>query len=168
MISSASIEKNVTALLEMQAEAWNKGDLDKFMTGYLKSKEISYTSGGNEVWGYDAIQARYKNRYGSNKSQMGHLDFSGLKISELGPKNAMCIGRWHLTLDKDSPQNTSARVPEKMDQDSSQKTLQSKGRKIMDGVFTLILAQDARGGWKIIHDHTSLNQKPSDVPAPTQ
>lgn len=128
------MKDDVTSVLTRQMEAWNRGDLDDFMTGYLKSPDISYTSGGTVVWGYEALQRRYINVYGDNKKAMGRLRFSDLKISELGKANALCIGRWHL-------ERTS--------------------QPVLDGVYSLVLTR-TKDGWKIIHDHTSVDQKKND------
>lgn len=126
--------KAVTEILNMQKDAWNKGDLDQFMSGYLHSPDISFTSGGKEVWGYDALKERYQKRYGQSKDTMGQLKFTDLKTFELGPKNELVIGHWHLDLASSS----------------------------LDGVFSLIFVK-AKDGWKIFHDHTSLaEKKPAD------
>lgn len=127
----ASAKKGVEELLNMQVEAWNRGDIDTFMKGYLQSPTISYTSGGVEVWGYEALLKRYQSRYGTKQDTMGKLSFSDLKISELGADHAMCIGHWHLV--RDSQPN-------------------------VDGTFTLVFVRSG-AKWKIIHDHTSALQK---------
>lgn len=123
----ASSKEAVLAVLKKQNDAWNEGDLDTFMSGYLHSPDISYTSGGKEVWGYDALRARYQNTYGDNKSSMGKLSFSDTRVFDLGAKNALCIGHWHLVTGKNENLN---------------------------GTFTLVLVRN-KDGWKIIHDHTS-------------
>lgn len=121
----------VTAVLNMQAEAWNRGDLDAFMTGYLQSPDTSYTSGGVEVWGYSALRDRYQKRYGDSKATMGKLQFTDLKIFDQGPNNALCIGHWHLDRSSEPP---------------------------IDGIFSLVLVH-TNAGWKVFHDHTSVIDK---------
>ena len=128
--AAGSSTEQIKAVLGAQADAWNKGDLDAFMTGYLQSPDTSYTSGGTEVWGYDALRQRYQNKYGASKDTMGNLTFSDLKVFDLGAKDALCIGHWHLE-PHDKPQ--------------------------VNGVFSLVLVR-ARDGWKIMHDHTSTIQ----------
>ncbi len=128
LVQAKSKDQDVKDLLEMQATAWNKGDLQTFMTGYLNSDNISYTSGGKVVWGYQALKDRYEKRYGNKADTMGKLAFSDLKTTELGKDHALCIGHWHL-VGKD---------------------------KTFDGVFSLIL-RHTKTGWKVIHDHTSLS-----------
>jgi beta-aspartyl-peptidase (threonine type) len=121
----------IKALLDMQANAWNKGDLKTFMTGYKRSKETSYTSGCKIISGYDALQAHYQKRYGNSSDTMGKLDFTILQTVDLGKNNALCVGRWHLV---------------------------GKDKKEMGGVFSLVLSRsDEKSDWKVVHDHTSLN-----------
>ncbi|MBX9723084.1 MAG: nuclear transport factor 2 family protein [Candidatus Obscuribacterales bacterium] len=125
---SSSAKDDVAAVLQLQADAWNQGDLDKFMSAYLNSEETSYTSGGTEVWGYKALHDRYQNKYGKSPETMGKLSFSDLKCFDLGSKNELAIGRWHLELKTTT----------------------------LDGVFSLVLVK-SKDGWKILHDHTSLS-----------
>lgn len=129
-----SVQDALPAVLKQQADSWNKGDLHGFMKSYLKSPQISYTSGGIVVNGYDALQKRYVEKYGSKKDTMGQLSFSDLKITELGTKNALCIGNWHLERAK---------------------------QPTIDGVFSLIFAK-TNDGWKIIHDHTSAKPEKTE------
>ncbi len=123
---------SVKSVLDLQADAWNKGDLVTFMTGYLDSADTSYTSGGEEVWGYDAIHDRYVKKYGTTGGDMGKLSFSNLRIVEINKGSAFCVGHFHLV--KADPTGNA------------------------DGVFSLVLKQTG-AGWKIIHDHTTASPK---------
>lgn len=129
--TGASGKDAIHKVLDMQAEAWNRGDLAEFMTGYLNSPDTSYTSGGAQVWGYDAIHNRYAKAYGTNSSAMGKLNFTNLRIVEVGKDSAFCVGHFHLL----KPDSTNA-----------------------DGVFSLVLKKTSKG-WKIIHDHTTAGIK---------
>src|SRR5581483_208910 len=121
------LTEEITAVLTTQADAWNRGDIDSFMTGYLQSPDTSYAGNGTLVQGYDALRDRYIKKYGTERGTMGKLSFSDLKISQLGKDNALCIGAFHLLRD-----NTPA----------------------IDGLYTLIFVKTP-SGWKVIHDHTS-------------
>jgi ketosteroid isomerase-like protein len=131
---AANATANVTALLQMQADAWNRGDLDTFVSGYLHSPEISYVSSDSEVWGYDALRDRYQRKYGDKHDTMGTLKFSDLKVQDLGRRNALCIGRWHL---------------------------ERSDKPTVDGIFSLVLVH-TNSGWKIMHDHTSVSEHSQD------
>ncbi len=126
----ASIE--ITKTLQAQAEAWNAGDLDKFMTSYLKSPDITFVSADGEMKGYDALESRYRKKYGTSRDTMGKLSFSELEIRSLGDSNALCIGHW---------------------------LVERTGKPNLQGIFSLVLTDD-EGTWKIIHDHTSLSPTP--------
>jgi ketosteroid isomerase-like protein len=125
--SDTAATRGVTEAMNASADAWNRGDLDGFMTGYLNSPKTSYISGCTEVWGYQALRDRYEKRFGSNHESMGKLTFSDLKIFDLGKSHALCIGHWHLERASASPSG---------------------------GVYSLVLVK-TKVGWKVIHDHTS-------------
>ncbi len=127
-----NVSVEITKTLQAQAEAWNAGDLDKFMTSYLKSPDITFVSADGEMKGYDALESRYRKKYGTSRDTMGKLSFSELEIQLLGDTNALCIGHW---------------LVERADQPKLQ------------GIFSLVLTEDT-GTWKIIHDHTSLSPTP--------
>ncbi len=120
-------ETAIEHVLRAQQDAWNRHDLDAFMTGYWKSPELTFFSGGNERHGWQETMDRYKATYQSPGHEMGKLEFSGLRIQMLGTDAAFVRGSWHLTM--------------------------SDG-KTPHGLFTLIFRKFP-DGWKIVHDHTS-------------
>jgi beta-aspartyl-peptidase (threonine type) len=119
-------KKAVQKVVDDQAAAWNKGDLEGFMAGYWKSDELTFFSGKDITKGWNATLERYKKRYQSEGKEMGKLTFSDLKIEVLGPESAVVRGRFRLVTSKETPQ----------------------------GLFTLLFKKTA-DGWKIVHDHTS-------------
>lgn len=86
---------HVERLLDAQAEAWNRGDVEAFMDGYWRSPELTFSSGGKTERGWDATLARYRAKY-ATRAQMGHLAFTDLEVHPLGPDAAYALGRWHL------------------------------------------------------------------------
>ena len=120
-------EEAITRLLAAQAAAWNQGDIGAFMESYEKSGDTAYV-GAEPVKGYNAILARYRNRY-PDRATMGHLSFSELDVRLVAPNVAIVVGRFAL-----------ARAPEAGGPAS--------------GIFTLVARKSATA-WKIIHDHTS-------------
>ncbi len=117
--------KDIRALLDDQVAAWNRGDLDAFMTAYWKSPGQTFCGSDGVTRGWETVLARYKKRY-SDRAAMGTLAFSDLEITLLARDAALVLGRWQLKREKDSP----------------------------GGVFTLVLRRFSEG-WRIIHDHTS-------------
>jgi uncharacterized protein (TIGR02246 family) len=120
-------EAEIEQVLHAQQDAWNRHDLDAFMTGYWNSPDLTFFSGAKESKGWQATIERYKATYTSPGHEMGKLDFSDLRVEILGPDAAFVRGVWQLTM--------------------------SDG-KTPHGRFTLIFRKFP-DGWKIIHDHTS-------------
>ena len=121
--SSAAIKQ----VLQQQAEAWNRGDVDAFMQGYKNSPDTTFIGKSLEQ-GYAPILARYKKAY-PGKEAMGTLDFSALEVRMLGSGYAVVTGRFHLA-------RTSA------------------GGGEAKGIFSLVFEKTPQG-WKIILDHTT-------------
>ena len=117
----------VKAVLDRQVEAWNRGDLEGFMTTYWNSPDLVFQSGADRTRGWQATLDRYRRKYQGEGKEMGRLRFDDLDVQVLGPDAAFARGRWHLVMKDGSEPN---------------------------GLFTLLLRRIA-GEWKIVHDHTS-------------
>ena len=126
----------VTRALQEGVEAWNAGNLPQFLNGYLDSPDLTYTSSGRVIRGFQTLQKRYQDTYGKDKQSMGRLRFDQIEVWPLGGDYALALGRWHLELAK------------------------AKTRETVEGVFSLVLRKTPQG-WKILHDHTS---KSSEAP----
>ena len=120
-------QNEIYQVLMQQQDAWNRHDLDGFMTGYHKSKNLTFFSGANERKGWEETMSRYRATYTAPGHEMGKLEFSELHIEWLCSDSAFVLGQWHLTM--------------------------SDG-KTPHGLFTLVFRKFP-DGWKIIHDHTS-------------
>ena len=118
----------ITSVLTAQQDAWNQGDVDKFLVGYWHSPELTFSGSSGISRGWDGVMARYKKNY-PDRAAMGHLDFSGLEFHFLGKDAALVLGRWHLKRDKGDA----------------------------GGVFSLVW-QRFPEGWRIVHDHTSADE----------
>lgn len=118
-------ELQIVNVLNAQADAWNRGDLEAFMGPYWKSDDLTYSAAGRTTTGWAELLARYKSRY-PTPQHMGRLEFDGLRIRFLSPDAALVIGRWHLDRNGDP----------------------------VGGRFSLVFQRiDHR--WVIVHDHTS-------------
>ena len=125
--SGQAVNSAVGEVLRLQAEAWNRHDLEAFMSGYWNSPDLTFFSDAQMTSGWQSTLQRYRTRYQGEGREMGKLEFSDLDIEPLGPDSAFVRGAWHLTM--------------------------SDG-KTPHGRFTLIFRRFP-DGWKIIHDHTS-------------
>jgi ketosteroid isomerase-like protein len=125
--------QNATAqirfVLGEQQEAWNRGDIDRFMNGYARSGSTVFVSDDTIRRGWETVRARYRKKY-SDRAKMGALTFSDLEITLLSPDAAVVLGRWRLKRANDQPH----------------------------GRFTLIFKRLPEG-WRIVHDHTSAAPK---------
>jgi uncharacterized protein (TIGR02246 family) len=117
----------VTAVLDAQAAAWNRGDLVAFASTYENSPAITFY-GKSLNKGYAEVLARYQKTY-SSREKMGTLRFEVVEARMLGADHALVLGKFFLT-------RTAA------------------GGGDANGQFTLVLRKTA-AGWKIVHDHTS-------------
>jgi ketosteroid isomerase-like protein len=115
----------ITAVLTAQQTAWNRADVDKFLEGYWRSPELTFSGTGGIARGWDAVLKRYRKNYPDQES-MGHLEFSELEFRFLGKDAALVLGHWHL----------------------------ARAKGDIGGVFSLVW-QRFPEGWRIIHDHTS-------------
>ncbi len=85
----------VADILQAQVNAWNQGDIDKFMAAYWQSDQLTFASGGEITRGYSTTLARYKQRYPDARA-MGQLAFSELEFNMLGDAAMQVLGVWKL------------------------------------------------------------------------
>jgi len=123
--ADAKIIAAVTAVLDVQRDAWNRGDIEGYMDGYDRSPDTVFVSGDNVTRGWQTVLERYKKSY-DTRAKMGTLTFSDLEVTPIGKDAAVALGKWHLQRANDEPH----------------------------GRFTLIFRKTSQG-WKIVHDHTS-------------
>ena len=85
----------IRAVLDRQALAWNRGDLEAFMAAYDRSPGLTFSSEGRVTRGWQPTLDGYHRRYPTREA-MGRLTFSDLEIVALGPDAALVLGRWDL------------------------------------------------------------------------
>ena len=118
-------EAAIRTVLEAQAAAWNRGDVEAYMDGYEHSPNTEFVGGDSITRGWQEVLNRYKQRY-DTREKMGMLTFSDLEITVLSNDAALVLGRWRLKRASDEPH----------------------------GTFTLLFRK-TKAGWRIVHDHTS-------------
>lgn len=94
--SNAALRTHLAAILNEQAEAWNAGDIAAYMDHYWNSNDLTFSSGGNTVTGWQATFERYRRRY-PTPERMGKLRFDIDRVHRLDARAAFVLGRWHLT-----------------------------------------------------------------------
>lgn len=121
----AKLGGEIKSVLDTQVAAWNRGDIDGFMSGYQRSPELVFVSGASVTRGWQPTLDRYKKSY-PTRAKMGVLSFSDLEVEVLSKDAAVVLGTWALKREKDN----------------------------QGGKFTLIFRR-FKDGWRIVHDHTS-------------
>ena len=124
---AGDLKAEITALLEAQDAAWNRGDLEAFMKTYDESAELVFIGSSGPMRDWKVMKDRYEKRYRSGSgADLGKLTFSRLEVEPLAKGLARAWGRWEV----------------------------QQGEKRSGGWFTLILKKK-QGAWKVIHDHSS-------------
>lgn len=129
--ADSSPESDIRAVLEAQTDAWNRGDIDAFMTGYWNSDQTAFVGAKGLTRGYQAVLDRYHKNY-PDRAAMGRLTFSNLEVHVLCPDAAFAIGQFHLQRESDAP----------------------------SGIFTLDFKKFPEG-WRIVVDHTTAFTAPA-------
>ncbi len=120
-------------VLDIQEDAWNRGDLESFLEeGYLNTPTLTFFGSSEPSVGYQAVLERYRKSYQEDGAEMGQLEFSQLDIVYLGDEHALGRGHWQLTFADGSTTG---------------------------GWFTLIFVE-TKEGWRVLHDHTSTTEAP--------
>lgn len=123
---SPEIQK-VLNVLNNQQKAWNEGRIDDFMEGYWKSDSLMFIGKKGITKGWQQTLDNYQKSY-PDKSSMGALQFTILKVEQLSKTTIHVIGKWDLQREE------------------------SKGN--LGGHFTLIFKKIGNQ-WVIVSDHTS-------------
>ena len=61
----------IRKVIEDQQAAWNRHDLDRFMTGYWYSPELTFFSGGHDFKGWQTALDRYKEKLSKRGTRNG-------------------------------------------------------------------------------------------------
>jgi len=128
----AMLQFQLSDQLKQSATRWNNGDLEGFLQDYYQGDQMTFTSGGRILQGFEALEQRYRKAYGDSTETMGTLSFSDLEAWRLGPNQALVLGRWQLK--REAAAGTTD-----------------------EGVFSLVMVK-INDKWKIFHDHTSASK----------
>jgi len=121
-------KNSIISVLQKQEMAWNKGDINTFMEGYLKSDDLVFNGSSGPFYGWDSVKDRYLNTY-PTKEKMGELKFKILKITSVTENVAQLLGQFFLNYTD----------------------------KELSGYFSLIWLK-TKNGWLILSDHTSSSK----------
>jgi len=91
---------DVVKIILAQQAAWNKGDLDGYLSHYKDSPDTQAVL-ANLVRGVDNIRSAYKQNFPS-KDSMGEIEDTDIEVKALGDTYALATGRYHLNRSKKS------------------------------------------------------------------
>ena len=120
-----SDKNEIISVLKSQENFWNKGNIEGFMQGYVKSDNLVFNGSSGPFYGWDSVKDRYMKTYPS-KEKMGILNFKIQNISLITSNVAQLLGQFILTYPKNE----------------------------VSGYFTLVFIK-SKGKWLIFSDHTS-------------
>ena len=95
VIAQSTDRAQILKILSDQTAAWNAGDIDKFMSGYLKSDSLMMIGKSGVTYGYQNVLNNYKKNY-SNDSLMGNLFFDILQVKKIAVDHYFVVGKWFL------------------------------------------------------------------------
>lgn len=128
--SPTNAAAEIVAMLEASAEAWNRDDLDGFLTDY--AVDATFVGAAGLIRGVDEIRRRYVDGYWSSGTPADRLAFEIIDVRVTSPSTATVVGRYILR-DRRSNERSGT------------------------GIFTLLLARNT-DGWAILHDHSSADE----------
>jgi hypothetical protein len=124
---SSELPLEIATAMERQVEAWNRGDMEGFMSaGYLQDDSLLFIGSRGLTFGYDVVLANYERAYPDGASR-GHLAFEQLRWIPLGAEHGFVVGKWSIE--------------------------RQQGESI-GGHYSLVWALTPQG-WRIIADHSS-------------
>lgn len=124
-LKNEDLSLRLNEVMQKQADAWNRGDLEGYMKGYWNSDSLVFTGGTSLSYGYKTTLNRYRKSYDS-REKMGQLIFDEVTHHQTAETSAFSTGKWTLQRQSDT----------------------------LSGRFTLVW-QVKNGEWKIIADHSS-------------
>jgi ketosteroid isomerase-like protein len=129
-VTPETVEREIKKVLACSVDAWNAGNLARFLDCYENSPHTSYLTSDQIVIGYAEIMRLYSERFSLfSVASRGTLSMSLARVVRLGAEHSLALGRYRLS--RDDLNGGSA-----------------------DGVFSLVLRKTSLG-WRIAADHTS-------------
>ncbi|RYF90985.1 MAG: nuclear transport factor 2 family protein [Chitinophagaceae bacterium] len=89
-------EQSILSTIDLQKNAWNRGDLVGFMGPYWQSDSLMFIGKSGVTYGWQNTLNNYKKGY-PDTAAMGKLDFEILHVKRLSVLYFSVVGKWHLT-----------------------------------------------------------------------
>lgn len=117
-------EKAIRALLDVTAEGWNTGDLNKYLSAYTPQATEMLSTG--PAGGVEAIEKTMKEGFWKTGKPLQVLRYENLVVRMIGKEGALVTGQY---------------------------VLSGGGRPDRKGWFTTVWVK-TKDGWRMIHDHS--------------
>ena len=117
-------EEQIRAALNSTAEGWNKGDLNQYLSAYVKEATEMLSTG--PAGGVEAIEKTMREGFWKNGRPLQTLRYENVVVRMLGKKNALVTGQFILS---------------------------GADRPDRKGWFTTVWTK-TKDGWRMIHDHS--------------
>lgn len=117
-------EKAIRAMLDTTAEGWNKGDLNQYLSAYVKEATEMLSTG--PAGGVEAIEKTMKEGFWKKGKPEQTLRYENIVVRMLGKENALVTGQFILS---------------------------GAGKPDRTGWFTTVWTK-TKNGWLMIHDHS--------------
>lgn len=117
-------ERAIRATLQATAEGWNEGDLNQYLSAYVKEATEMLSNG--PAGGVEAIEKTMREGFWKNGRPAQTLRYENLVVRMLGKKNALVTGQF---------------------------VLSGAGKPDRTGWFTTVWTK-TKAGWRMIHDHS--------------
>jgi ketosteroid isomerase-like protein len=88
-------ESAIRQTLGEQVQAWNEGNIGRFMKTYWENDSLMFIGKGGITYGWQNTLNNYKKNY-PDTIAMGKLSYNILKISRLSPEYFYVVGKFHL------------------------------------------------------------------------
>ncbi len=101
---STQTVEDIRELLIIQQQAWNDGNIEKFMDGYHRDSGMQFIGAKGVRYGWQATLNAYKNHY-PDKAAMGQLyfDIDTIELLDKSAEIGHVNGRWKLIRAHDTP-----------------------------------------------------------------
>jgi hypothetical protein len=113
--SDADTKKAIESVLDQQAAAWNRGDINGFMSGYWNSPDLIYVGNTKVTRGWQTLLDRYEELSKTSGGQIGTLELQETQITVLSKDSALVWGHVSSFAARSRPEGTlhpcAAQIP---------------------------------------------------------
>ena len=95
VFSQTTDEQKIKDAMTEQLNAWNAGDIDRYMETYWHSDSLMFIGKSGPTYGFEKTKANYKKGY-PDTAAMGKLDFEIISMKRLSVMYYSVVGKWHL------------------------------------------------------------------------